>query len=545
MRSAGDPAGRTRRRARLALRVAGIVALWVALVTPDDLSGTRPLALLRLPLEGILLAGLLAVLPRRPARVAAVLAGVVIAALTVAKAMNALVAANLGRPFDPVSDVGQIGAGAGVVADALGVPPAVVIAGAAVLAVAGAVLLVAAALGTARIVRARRGRTLRVLGGLAAAWIALALAGASLVPGVGVASVSEAAFGASEVTRTVASAGALQSFGHALNAPDPLARRASALRLGPLQGKDVLIVFVESYGKVAVQGSSFSRDVDAALAADTRTLAEAGFSARTGALTSPTFGGISWLAHSTLQSGVWVPDQVSYDRLLSTNRLTLTRAFHEAGWRTVSDVPSDRRPWPVGRRFYHFDRMYDGTNVGYVGPTFSYATMPDQYTLSHFGQAELTAHHAPVMAEIDLVSSHTPWTPLPRLVDPAAVGDGSVYAPMPAEGIPPRVAWQNPRTVRALYAQSIRYSIEALTDFIAASHDPKLVVLMLGDHQPAEIVSGAHADRDVPVSLITADPGVLHAVESWNWASGLRPAADGPTWRMDRFRNRFLAAFAG
>jgi hypothetical protein len=189
--------------------------------------------------------------------------------------------------------------------------------------------------------------------------------------------------------------------------------------------------------------------------------------------------------------------------------------------------------------------MLDATDVGYAGPHFSYAAIPDQYTLAHFARTELRPDHGPVMAEIDLVSSHTPWTPLPHLVDPAALGDGSIYDPMPAEGVPPRIAWQNPKAVQALYAQSVQYSIDALTGFIAASSDKNLVVLMLGDHQPAEIVSGPHAGHDVPVSLISADPAVLQAVEGWHWTAGLRPGTSGPTWRMDRFRDRFLDAFTG
>jgi hypothetical protein len=525
-------------------RAVAFAAVWAALVLPDAVSDLQPAAFLRLPLEGILLAALLALIGRRPGRMVAVLAGVLLAALTVAKALNAAVGASLGRPFDPVSDFGQLGSGAGVVADALGVPPAVVIAGAVALIVACGAVLVAAVLTVRGAVRARPPVSGGVLAGLTAVWATLALVGTALVPGQPMASASEAAFAGSELSGTLASAAAVRSFGAALAAPDPFAGGTSALRSGPLRGKDVLVVFVESYGRVAVQGTPFSAGVDAALSADTRTLQAAGFSARTGTLVSPTFGGISWLAHSTLQSGVWVPNQASYDRLLTTDRLTLSRAFHDAGWRTVSDVPSDRHPWPAGRRFYGYDRMYDATDVGYRGPSFSYAAMPDQYTLAHFAQAELTPHHPPVMAEIDLVSSHTPWTPLPRLVDPAAVGDGSVYDPMPAEGIPPRIAWQHPATVQALYGRSIQYSIDALTDFIARSQDKNLVVVMLGDHQPAEIVSGAHADHDVPVSLIAADPAVLDATRGWGWTPGLRPAA-GTVWRMDRFRDRFLAAFAG
>ena len=58
----------------------------------------------------------------------------------------------------------------------------------------------------------------------------------------------------------------------------------------------------------------------AALAAGTSGLRAAGYSTRSAWLTSPTFGGISWLAHSSLQSGLWVNSQQRYDQLLDTAR---------------------------------------------------------------------------------------------------------------------------------------------------------------------------------------------------------------------------------
>ncbi|MDQ1513292.1 MAG: hypothetical protein QOC59_1134, partial [Microbacteriaceae bacterium] len=209
------------------------------------------------------------------------------------------------------------------------------------------------------------------------------------------------------------------------------------------------------------------------------------------------------------------------------------------------DVPSDTRPWPQGARFYGYDRLYGAGDVGYAGPRFSYARIPDQYTLAAFQRRELQPHHAPVMAEIDLVSSHTPWTPLPRVVDWDAVGNGSVYDGMPEQGLTPDVAWRDPERVRALYAQSIRYSIDVLTGFVAQSHDPDLVVVMLGDHQPARIVSGPRASHAVPVSILASDPAVLDRISSWGWTDGLRPGPAAPTWRMDAFRDRFLSAFSG
>src|SRR5205814_3983321 len=125
--------------------------------------------------------------------------------------------------------------------------------------------------------------------------------------------------------------------------------------LNGLRGKDVLVVFVESYGRSAVQGSSFAPGVDAVLDSGTRRLRQKGFAARSAFLTSPTFAGISWLAHSTLQSGLWVDDQLKYDDLLASRRFTLSDAFKRAGWRTVVDVPSNTHDWPEARSFYHYD----------------------------------------------------------------------------------------------------------------------------------------------------------------------------------------------
>ncbi|MDH2443764.1 CDP-alcohol phosphatidyltransferase [Amnibacterium sp. CER49] len=511
-------------------------AVTAALLVPATLEELRPDAFLRLPVEGVVLAALLTVLPRRLVAPTAAGAGVVLALLTLVKAANAAVEPSLGRPLDLVSDLPSLGSGAGVLADALSVPVEVVLAGAAVVAVLVVVALVAAVRALAAVLREHRPSALRVLAALAAAWLVLAAARTPF------ASAGTTGFAAGVVGRAVASASADRTFSTALRSTDPVSS-SSGLAAGPLRGKDVLVLFVESYGEVAVHRSSIAGAVDAALAEDTRRLAAAGWSARSAMLTSPTFGGVSWLAHGTLQSGLWVPDQQSYDRLLSSRRLTLTRAFGEAGWRTVSDVPSDRGAWPEGRRFYGFDRMLDATNVGYRGPRFGYARIPDQWTLAHLAATELGPGHAPVMAEVDLVSSHTPWTPLPRLVDPAALGDGSVFDPMPAKGLAAEVAWRRPETVRALYGRSIRYSVDAVTRFVAAAHERDLVVLMVGDHQPARIVSGDGASHDVPVSLIASDPAVLSAVTTWHWSAGLRPSDTRPVWRMDALRDRFLGAF--
>ena len=224
--------------------------------------------------------------------------------------------------------------------------------------------------------------------------------------------------------------------------------------------------------------------------------------------------------------------------------MTLTSAFKRAGWRTVGDVPSNNRAWPEGTSFYHFDKLYDRRNVGYRGPKFSYASMPDQYVLSALQRLELAkADRRPLFAEVDLVSSHTPWNRIPRMIDWNAVGDGSVFTSMPVSQLTRSELFGDLSRVRAAYAQSIRYTMNSLVSFVQHYGDDNLVLIVLGDHQPAKIITGENPSHDVPISVIAHDPAVLDKISGWGWQDGLRPSAQAPVWPMDAFRNRFFSAF--
>ncbi len=212
-----------------------------------------------------------------------------------------------------------------------------------------------------------RQRSTAAVTALAVVWVLAAAFGLELAPGAPVASTSAAGLALGEVSQVRADIRDRHAFAQAL-AVDRFRDTPGDRLLTGLRGKDVLLVFVESYGRVAVQGSSFSPGVDAVLDDGTRRLRAAGFASRSAFLTSPTFGAASWLAHSTLQSGLWVDSQQRYDQLLSQRRLTLTDAFGRAGWRTVFDVPANTQDWPEGKAFYHFDQLYDARNVGLPRP---------------------------------------------------------------------------------------------------------------------------------------------------------------------------------
>jgi hypothetical protein len=526
--------------------ITGLACLlvWFALLAPNEITRLSLGAFLRIPLEGLVVVAVVLVLPPRARRPVAALVGVLLGLLTIVKFLDMGFYEALGRPFNPVIDWSYFGSALGLLSDSIGRSDAIVtLIAAGVLAVGLIIFLPLSVLRLTRLVDRHRDRSIEIVAGLGVVWVLCAALGVQIVSGAPIASTSAAGLAKEQVSQVRAGLADQQTFAKAA-AVDPLRKTPGDQLLTGLRGKDVIVAFVESYGRVAVQGSAFSPKVDAVLDTGTSRLKAAGFSAKSAFLTSPTFGGISWLAHSTLQSGLRIDNQQRYNKVVSSDRSTLSDAFKRAGWRTVGDVPSDDKDWAQGTSFYHYDKIYDRRNVGYVGPKFSYASMPDQYILSAFQRLELAKpDHAPVMAEIDLVSSHTPWAPLPHLIDWSKVGNGSVYDAMPAQGQSPEVVWRNADHVRAAYGQSIEYSMGSLISFVQTFHDNNLVLILLGDHQPATIVSGAGASHDVPITIVAHDPAVMDRISGWGWQDGMRPHPNAPVWPMEAFRDRFLTAY--
>jgi hypothetical protein len=525
------------------LTILALLVVWAALVAPDKPNGLTAAGFMRLPLEGLVLIGLALVLPPTPRRLLASVVGASLGLVVILKVLDIGFFTAFDRPFDPVGDSSYAGIGIETMRAAIGRTEAdLVVVGVVVLAAGLLALTTLAALRLTRVAAGHRRWSLRVVATLGIAWVLCWLFGANLVSGIPIASTSAAGLVVHEARTVQADIRDWGVFAKDIR-HDSFRDTPGNQLLTALRGKDVLLVFVESYGRVTVQGSSFSPAVDALLDHGTKQLQAAGFFARSAFVTSSTFGGISWLAHSSLQSGVWVNSQRRYDQLVTTDRFTLSDAFRRGGWRTVDDAPADDRVWPEGSSFYHYDKLYDRRDVGYRGPTFTYAPMPDQYLFSALQRLELArSHRRPVFAEVDTVSSHMPWNRIPQLIDWRDVGDGSIFNRSP-EDHETGAFWSNPTRVRAAYSRSIKYSLNTLISFVQHYGKKNLVLVVVGDEQPLPIVSGQGVNHDVPISVIAHDPMALRRIGGWGWGDGLRPSPHAPVWPMSAFRDRFLTAF--
>ncbi|WP_374969223.1 CDP-alcohol phosphatidyltransferase [Terrabacter sp. BE26] len=517
----------------------------MALVAPDSGAPTGPVALLRVPVEGLVLGALVLALPAAGSRwvrrwvlpPVGVLLGVLLLVRILDRVFREVF---FYRPFNLTSDWRYAASGVQLVRDASGPAVAALAAVAAGLVVGGVLVLLPLSLRRLAAVADRhRSASRPVLAALAAVWVVAAVTGSAAAPGLPVAASSTVALADEQARKALDDVRDHAVFASAIGA-DGFAHAAPSALVPALDGKDVVVVFVESYGKVALG----SPGVQQAVHEGRTSLVAQGYSMRSAWLSSPTFGGFSWLAHSSLQTGLWVDSQQRYDQLVTTDRLTLSRVFSTAGWRTVAVVPANQHDWPEGRDFYGYDQVWDARTLGYRGPGFGYAPMPDQYTLSAFDRLELQASpRRAVMAEVDLVTSHIPWAPLPRLVDWSTLGDGTAFVPQVARATPQSEVWRTPEGVHAAYAQSIAYSIDSIVAWLSHTRDDHLVVLVLGDHQPATVVSGVGASHEVPVTVLTRDALVTGRIAGWRWQDGLAPRADAPVWPMSAVRDRILTSF--
>jgi hypothetical protein len=328
---------------------------------------------------------------------------------------------------------------------------------------------------------------------------------------------------------------------HAASAADPFAGRDGLL--DGLAGREVQVIFVESYGRASIDNPLYAPTHIATLERAQDDLARAGLVAMTGYLASPIEGGQSWLAHATLASGLSVWNQTRHGALLASPRLTLWQIARAAGYRTAAVMPAITLAWPEGARL-GFDTVLDRDAMGYAGLPFNWVTMPDQFTLARF-RDRLPPDTRPLFAQMALISSHAPWVPVPRMIAWDAVGDGRIFGEMTLGSDPPDVVWRDRDRVRDQYRQAVDYALQAVFAHAAregARGTGSPLMIVLGDHPAAAFVAQT-GGPDVPLHII-GPAEALAPLADWGLTPGLVPTPATPRWPMEAFRDRFLTAYS-
>lgn len=296
--------------------------------------------------------------------------------------------------------------------------------------------------------------------------------------------------------------------------------------LGKLDRASVFLMVVESYGMSAFSDPRHAETVLPAIRAAETELRSAGFEMCSAYLTSPTFGGGSWLAHATLASGVRIDGQIAHDLLLTSDLVPLADYFNRSGYRTVRVMPGTLWPWPEGG-FYRYGQAFIAPDFGYRGPAFGFAPMPDQFVLDWVTRRVIRDARGPLFVEVILTGSHAAFDiQAPYIDDWNRIGDGSVFHTLPPVVFP--VGWTELSEASPAYSAAIAHEIALLKDFIRRFLDGTELVIIVGDHQPCVELIGNDQPWSVPVHVISGNPDFIREFTRRGYTPGLVPMQTPP-----------------
>jgi hypothetical protein len=315
-------------------------------------------------------------------------------------------------------------------------------------------------------------------------------------------------------------------------------------RLDKLQGANVLFIFVESYGRTAFVQPKLQALITPRLEEMQRNLEAEGFHVASNFLTSPTYGGFSWFAHYTVDTGVKVISHLHSQLLDDERPIALADYFREAGYLPIDVAPGTSRAWPGMDDHFGFRNHYFSWEYGYRGPKYGWATMADQYVLYHLQQAEIENAKQPLFLRYSLISSHAPWNDIPRYVeDWSQMGNGSILHKVGRDRF--QSSWEKPDQILDGYAAAINYELRMIEGYLTTYVKDDTLVIFVGDHQPHQGVTGPNnLTWSVPAHIASRNPDFVAPFLKREYVRGMVPNQPLPHAGMERFMEEFLSDFS-
>lgn len=327
----------------------------------------------------------------------------------------------------------------------------------------------------------------------------------------------------------------------AINASMAMADRTQA-SLDKLRGANVYLFFVESYGHTVFADSLQFSMIAPLFESFEQSLEARDFAVYSNFLTSPTYGGTSWLAHGTLASGVKLNSQMRYDLLVTSEVKTLAHYFNEASYRTIHVMPGTTWPWPENV-FFGYQKKYYAWNFAYKGPRHGWSPMPDQYVLNYIYRKEIQNRTDPLFVEYVLITSHAPFhRQPPYLEDWSQIGNGAIFHKKETITFP--IVWPDLSNAGEAYMTSIIYDVKVLKAYFEQYIDDGALIIILGDHQPNVQITGENRPWSVPIHVISRNRNLLEPFRARGYTPGIIPRQPPPHSGMETFLYDFLEDFS-
>jgi len=308
-----------------------------------------------------------------------------------------------------------------------------------------------------------------------------------------------------------------------------------------LKDSNIYLFIVESYGYTAFAKNEHFVILEPLYRTLQKKLQDSGYGIVSKFLGSPVIGGYSWLADSTLLTGVRICSQVEYDSLLESDTQSLVSLLNDAGYFTVLSAPGTLREWPEGECFYGFNRYVYAKDFHYKGPEFSFVPVPDQFCIYDIHRRIVQRAAEPFFIQYLLVSSHAPFNRIPDYIDDwTEIDDGSVYYERENHFF--ENTWFSGKQYTEGYTAAISYVLTVITEYLTGFLNDEALVIIVGDHQPKYPVTERGQPLSVPMHLISRNKTILRKFEKMGYTPGMTPSQKPPHPGLETFQHDFLTA---
>lgn len=303
--------------------------------------------------------------------------------------------------------------------------------------------------------------------------------------------------------------------------------------LAKLDHQNVLLITVESYGETVISREDHARQMLPAYRQFEAELRPEGFFFASKLLESSTFGGFSWMAHTTIGTGVRTTDQAEHQFVHEQMPRTIVHAFRDAGYRTTAIQPATMR-LPKGPHTFPYDAKYYNWNFGYEGPAFSWAPMTDQFVMDFTRRNVIERQHGPHFIWYMLVSAHGPWNLQPTYIDDwSKIGTGRIYNDLRPVRFP--TSWTNLERAGRAYMRSILYDFRVLRKYIKEFVKDDTLLIIWGDHQPVAEVTKTTAEHGVVFHVVSRRKAFIDAFVRRGYTPGMTPERKPPYPGLETF----------
>mgnify|MGYP001164952001 CR=1 FL=1 len=274
--------------------------------------------------------------------------------------------------------------------------------------------------------------------------------------------------------------------------------------LSELDGTNVIVIFVESYGAVLVEEPELLEPYKKLLSEMQSKLENKSFLMVNGYSEAPDS---SWLSRLSFSTGTRIDNRATASLAVLSKLTTLNQRFSQLGYHSLSVMPGVEEYKSHIESFFDFQeriRFWDmdwPKNKSVNG----WAKIPDQYVLEWLGRKSIFKKNTSVYAEIVLSSSHSPYGLVPHYITNQQIDLEDYWSMIDTKkgslGLFSHMAGSSNK-----YMTSIEYSLRSAFEFIEKYLVQDTLIILIGDHQPTALSTYSNL---VPVHIISRKSNLL------------------------------------